>query len=208
MSIWILSSNMIKIMSTFRSSALCLMPPQLHERVGKWTHEPRSNLNNKKHLSDTFICTFIFSTKLFWKYKNIFTYLHTHIKPKNFIAASYLPYCISHFIFYLRSHLMLDNHSVELGTQEQGICFADCSKKNHKSFCDYSPRVWYKPRVFSWGKFTFSTTLCTWSPNLAHLLSVISRRSSYRSSSSNLQNNFLILVSPTPPSGCKHKVWM
>jgi hypothetical protein len=106
MSIWILSSNIIKIMSTFRSSALCLMPPQLHERVGKWTHEPRSNLNHKKHISDTFICTFIFSTKLFRKYKNIFTYLHTHIKPQNIIAASYLLYCIViyfivlHIIFY------------------------------------------------------------------------------------------------------------
>jgi hypothetical protein len=70
------------------------VPSQLHERVGKWTHEPRSNLNHKKHLSDTFICTFIFSTKLFRKYKNIFTSLHTHTKSKNIITASYLLYCI------------------------------------------------------------------------------------------------------------------
>jgi hypothetical protein len=184
MPIWILSSNIIRIISTFRPSALCLMPPQLHERVGKWTHEPRSNLNHKKHFFDTFICTFIFSTKLFQKYKNIFTSLHTHTKPKNIITASYiyLLYCIViyftvlHIIFsfYLYLHLVLDNHSMELGTQEQGIWFADCSKKNDKSFCNRSPRVRYKPRVPSWGKFTLATTLCTWSPNLAHLLSIIS----------------------------------
>jgi hypothetical protein len=30
------------------------------------------------------------------------------------------------------------------------------------------------PEFPSWGKFTLATTLCTWSPNLAHLLSVIS----------------------------------
>jgi hypothetical protein len=167
--------------STFRPSALRLMPLQLHERVGKWTHEPQSNLNHKKHLSDTFICIFIFSTKLFRKYKNIFTSFHTYTKPKNIITASYLHYCIVIYLtvlhiifyFYLHSHLVLDNHSVELGTQEQGICFADCSKKNDKRFCDCSPRFRYKPRVCSWGKFTLATTLCTWSPNLARLLNVI-----------------------------------
>jgi hypothetical protein len=151
------------------------MPPQLHERVVKWTHEPRSNLKYKKHFSDTFICTFIFSTKWFRKYKNIFTSLHTHTKPKNIITASYLLYCIiicfivMHilFYFYLHLHLVLDNHSMELVTQEQEICFADCSKKNDKSLCDCSPKVRYKPRVPSWGKFTLTATPCTWSPNLA-----------------------------------------
>jgi hypothetical protein len=29
------------------------------------------------------------------------------------------------------------------------------------------------PEFPLWGKFTLATTLCTWSPNLAHLLSVI-----------------------------------
>jgi hypothetical protein len=170
-------------MSTFWSCALRLMPPQLHERVGKWTHEPLSNLNNKKHLFDAFIHSFIFSIILFRKYKNIFTFLHTQPKPKNIIITSYLLYCIviyftvlhNIFYFYLHSHLMLDNHSVELGTQERGKYFAGCSKKNDGSFCGCSPRVWYKPRVSSWGKFTLATTLCTWSPNLAHLLSVINK---------------------------------
>jgi hypothetical protein len=45
-------------MSTFRSSILGLMPPQLYERVGKWTHEPRSNFNHMKPLSNAFTFTF------------------------------------------------------------------------------------------------------------------------------------------------------
>jgi hypothetical protein len=36
-----------------------------------------------------FICTFIFSTKLFRKYKYIFTSLHTHTKPKNTFTTFY-----------------------------------------------------------------------------------------------------------------------
>jgi hypothetical protein len=91
-------------MSTFRSSALRLMPPQLRERVGKWTHEPRSNLNHKKHLSDAFTHTFISSTILFRKYKNIFTFLHTQPKPKNTITASYLLYCI---VFYFIAFVII-----------------------------------------------------------------------------------------------------
>jgi hypothetical protein len=45
---------------------------QLHEGVGNWTHEPRSNFNHKKHLSDAYTYAFIFSIILFLKYKNIF----------------------------------------------------------------------------------------------------------------------------------------
>jgi hypothetical protein len=48
-------------MSIFRSSILRLMPPQLYERVDKWTHKSRANFNHKKHLSDTFISSFIFN---------------------------------------------------------------------------------------------------------------------------------------------------
>jgi hypothetical protein len=129
-------------MSTFWSSTLRLMPPQLNERVGKWTHEPQSNLNHKKHLSDTFICTSIFSIKLFRKYKNIFTFLHTHTKPTNIITASYLLYCIViyftvlHiiFYFYLHSHLVLGNHLVELGTQEQGIVLQVARRRMTRAF--------------------------------------------------------------------------
>jgi hypothetical protein len=109
MPIWILSSNIIRIISMFQSSALCLMPPQLHERVGKWTHEPRSNLNHKKHLFDTSICTLISALNYS---KNIKTYLLPCIHIQNpktslphhiyiyFIALLFtLPYCISYFLF-------------------------------------------------------------------------------------------------------------
>jgi hypothetical protein len=104
MRIWILSSNIIKIISSFRSSALCLMPPQFNQRVGKWTHEPRCNLNHKKHLSNTYACTFIFSIKLFRKYKNLFTSLHTQPKPKNIITIAYLLYCI--VIYFTILHII------------------------------------------------------------------------------------------------------
>jgi hypothetical protein len=80
------------------------MPPQFNKRVGKWTHEPRSNLNHKKHLFKTSACTFSFSTKLFQKYKNIFTSLHTQPKPKNIIPVAYLLYCI--VIYFIVLHII------------------------------------------------------------------------------------------------------
>jgi hypothetical protein len=120
MPIWILSSNIIKIMSTFQSSTFNLMPPQFNERVGKWTHEPRPNLNHKKHLSNTFICTFIFSAKLFRKYKNHIYFFAYTTKTQKYhyhsifnLLHCYLLYPIAyHIYFYLHSHLVLDNHSV------------------------------------------------------------------------------------------------
>jgi hypothetical protein len=138
-------------------------------------------MNHKKNLSDTFVCTFIFGTKLFWKYKNIFTSLHTQLKSKNIITASYLLYCIVIyftvldiiFYFYLHSHLVLDNHSVELGTQERGIILQVAGRRMTRDFLTI-PREFDSNSEFpSWGKFTLATTLCTWSPNLAHLLNVI-----------------------------------
>jgi hypothetical protein len=46
------------------------MPPQLYERVDKWTHKPQSILNHKKQLSTAFtILAFIKSEN----YKNTFT---------------------------------------------------------------------------------------------------------------------------------------
>jgi hypothetical protein len=47
-------------MSMFQLSILRLMPPQLYERVDKWTHELQSNFNHKKHLSNSFSCILIF----------------------------------------------------------------------------------------------------------------------------------------------------
>jgi hypothetical protein len=96
--------NIIKIMSMFRSFILRLMPPQLYERVHKWTHEPRSNFNHKKHLFNTFIHTFIFSINLFRKYKNIFTSasykLHISLV---YLSTLYLLYCI--LIYFITYHI-------------------------------------------------------------------------------------------------------
>jgi hypothetical protein len=146
-------------MSTFQSSALRLMPPQFNERVGKWTHEPRSNLHHKKHLSNTFICTFIFSTKLFRKCKNIFTSLHTQLKPKNIITASYLLYCILIYFTVLRIILLLLTFTPCAWEPLSGVgdtrtrnCFTGCWKKNDMSYFDCSPRVRYQPQVSLLGK--------------------------------------------------------
>jgi hypothetical protein len=151
MLIWIISSNIIKSMSTFRSSALCLMPPQLHEKVGKWIHEPWSNLNHKKHLFDAFTFTSIFSTILFRKYKNIFTFLPTQPKPKKHhyriiftLLHYYLLYRIAHYFLFLLTFTSCAWQPLGgVETQEQENCFACCSKKNDESFCNCSPRVRY-----------------------------------------------------------------
>jgi hypothetical protein len=149
MHIWILSSNKIKIMSTFWSSVLRLMPQQFNERIGKWTHEPRSNFHHMKHLFNTFICTFIFSTKLFWKYKNIFTSLHAQPKPKNIITIAYLLYCI--VIYFTVLHIIFTWLTFTscawqplggVGNTRMKNCFAGCWK-NKKSFFDCSSRVRY-----------------------------------------------------------------
>jgi hypothetical protein len=95
----------------FRSSALRLMPPQLNERVGKWTHEPQYNLNYKKHLSNTFICTFIFSTKLFQKYIYFFAYT-TKIQKHHYhiiftLLHCYLLCCTAyHILFFTYIHTL------------------------------------------------------------------------------------------------------
>jgi hypothetical protein len=66
-----------------------------------------------------------------------------------------------------------DNHSVELGTQEQGIVLQVAGRKMMRAFWTVPREFDINPEFLSWGKFTLATTLCTWSPNLAHLLSVI-----------------------------------
>jgi hypothetical protein len=138
-------------------------------------HEHRSNFNHKKHLSDAFTHSFIFSTILWQKYKNIFSFLHTQPKPKNTITASYLIYCICYDIsFYLLLHLVLDNHSVELGTQDEEIVLQVAWRRTSGAFSTVPREFNIKPQVPLWGKFTLATTLCTWRPDeLAPLLSVI-----------------------------------
>jgi hypothetical protein len=67
-------------------------------------------LNHKKDLSNTFTCTFIFSTKAFRKYKNIFTSLHTQLKPKNIITIAYILYCI--VIYFIILHIIFTFTSI------------------------------------------------------------------------------------------------
>jgi hypothetical protein len=150
----------------FRSSILRLMRSQLYERVDKWTHESWSNFNHKKHISNTFIRTFIFSIILFRKYKNIFTFLHTHTKLKipfpHHIYFIALLFTLLHLIFILLTFTPCAWQPLGgVGDTRQENCFVGCLKKNDETFFDCFPRVRYKSRVSSWRKFTPYTTLYT-----------------------------------------------
>jgi hypothetical protein len=57
-----------------------LTPPQLYERVGKRTHEPRSNFNHKKHLS-THLHTLLFLASFYSE--NTKTYFVSCIHNQN-----------------------------------------------------------------------------------------------------------------------------
>jgi hypothetical protein len=87
----------------------------------------------------------------------------------------YLPYNIAYYIlFYLHLDLVLDNHSVELGTQDKEIVLQVAWRRMIGAFSTVPREFNIKPWVPSWGKFTLTTTLCIRSPEeLAHLLSVI-----------------------------------
>jgi hypothetical protein len=121
-------------MSLFWSSILCLMPPQLYERVDKWTHEPGPILIIRNTFP-TLARVRLFSALI--KSENTKTYLLScnNIKnpktPLTLLHQSHnsfsLHYCIvfilMHLLFYFTyiKHLVLDIHSVELGTQEKEI---------------------------------------------------------------------------------------
>jgi hypothetical protein len=98
-----------------------------------------------------------------YHYLSIFTLLHCYL-------IYHLAY---HIYFYLHSHLVLDNHSVESGTQERGIVLQVAGRRTSGAFLTVPREFDINPEFPSWEKFTHATTLCTWSPNLAHLLSVI-----------------------------------
>jgi hypothetical protein len=67
---------------------------------------------------------------------------------------------------------------MELGTQERGIIFQVVRRRTKRAFSIVPREFDINPEFPSWGKFTLATTLCTWSPNFAHLLSVISTQGS------------------------------
>jgi hypothetical protein len=92
-------------------------------------------------------------------YRIIFTLLHCYLLYR----TAY------HIYFNLHSHLVLDNHSVELGTQERGIVLQVAQRRTTRAFATVPREFNINPE----GNFTLATTFCTWSPNLAHLLSVI-----------------------------------
>jgi hypothetical protein len=160
-------------MSMFKSFALRLMPPQLYERVDKWTHEPWSN--------PTHLHTLLFLAS--FKSKNTKTHLLSciHLQNPKYLSRiistllhCYLLYLHHHILFYLHLHLVLDNHSVELGTQHKEVVLQVAWRRTMRAFSTILREFDIKPRVPSWGKFTLSTTLYTWSPDeLAPLLSVI-----------------------------------
>jgi hypothetical protein len=68
---------------------------------------------------------------------------------------------------------MLDNHSVELGIQERGIILQVAGRRMSGAFFTVPREFDINPEFPSWENLTLATTLCTWSPNLEHLLSVI-----------------------------------
>jgi hypothetical protein len=66
-----------------------------------------------------------------------------------------------HIYFCLHSHLMLDNHSVELGTQERGIILQVAGRRTSRAFLTVPREFDINPEFPSWEKFTLATTLCT-----------------------------------------------
>jgi hypothetical protein len=114
---------------------------------------------NKKH-----IYFFAYATKSQkYHYHSIFTLLHCYLLYR----TAY------HVSFYLHSLLVLDNRSVVLGTQEREIVLQVARRRTTRAFLTVLREFDINPEFSSWGKFTHATILCTWSPNLTHLLSVI-----------------------------------
>jgi hypothetical protein len=134
MSIWMLIKTYNKILSKLSHLSCFLMTPQLYERVDKWTHEPRSILNHKKHLSIAF--TFSALNKFENNKKRYFRQSHT--KPKNnFTLCISLHFSFSllslnlllpiyfYFILLISKHCAWQPHSGVGGTRQR-TCFAGC----------------------------------------------------------------------------------
>jgi hypothetical protein len=122
------------------------MPPQIYERVGQWTHKPWSNFNHKKHLP-MLPASFYFQHQFNPKIQKIFTFLQSYQKPKyTFTLLHYshisftLLYCIVIYftpfviLFTYIQHLVLDNHSVELGKQDKEIALQVAWRERRELF--------------------------------------------------------------------------
>jgi hypothetical protein len=62
---------------------------------------------------------------------------------------------------------------VKLGTQERGIVLQVAQRRTTRAFSIVPQKFNINPKFLLCGKFTLATTLYTLSPNLAHLISVI-----------------------------------
>jgi hypothetical protein len=165
----------------FWSSILFLMPPQLYERIHKWTHEPSPILIIRNTFQTLFHAllflaliksentkTYLLSCNHIENPKTPLPYFFSRILALVYFIASYLFYCICYLFIFIFNTLCLTTTRCSWGRKTTRLF---CSGENEESFFDCSPRVQYKTRVSSCGKFTLSTTLCTWSPNeVAHCL--------------------------------------
>jgi hypothetical protein len=58
-----------------------------------------------------------------------------HYRIKSTLLHCYLLYCTAYYIlFYLHSHLVLDNHLVELGTQDEKIVLQVARRRSTRAF--------------------------------------------------------------------------
>jgi hypothetical protein len=150
-----------------------------NRQVNPWT---RSNFNKKTPFQH-FYSHFYFQHYLILKiqkyiYFIVFTYktqkyLYCIILVVYYLSLPYthhIYFIASIILFYLHSHLVLDNHLMELRTQDKEIVLQVAWRERRERFWLF-PGSRYKPRVSSWRKFTFAITLCTWNTNeMAHCL--------------------------------------
>jgi hypothetical protein len=126
-------------MLLFRSSVLHLMLPQFYERVDRWTHETVTILITRNTFPTLCMCLFIFSYFLKWKNKNIFHFLQSYQKHKNIFIYSIsllstFTFCYFIYLLYLFQNLVLDNHLVELGTQDKEFVLHVASRERREFF--------------------------------------------------------------------------
>jgi hypothetical protein len=133
---------------------------------------------NTKHI---YFLAYNYKTQIYLSHI-IFTLLHC-----------YLLYLYYHILFYLYLHLVLDNHSLELGTQDKEVVLQVAWRTTRA----FSSVIWefdIKPRVFLWGKlflvqYSAFRVPTSWAP----LLSVIIRSRVDRGHDYPLKSCFMFL---------------
>ena len=85
---------------------------------------------------------------------------------------------------------MLDNHTVELGTQGKDL-FCRLLEEAGKKIFARSPRVRYKPSSHPCGENTLATSLCTWSPNELAYTALVSSRPFSGADAGDLASSFI-----------------